>query len=61
MIKVKKFVEEFLIQIGEDPKREGLKKTPERVEEVLSFLTDGYQQDLTALVAFHAQAKAWKS
>ena len=47
---VTKFVEEFLIQIGEDPKREGLRKTPERVEEVLSFLTDGYQQDLTAIV-----------
>ena len=47
---VKKFVEEFLIQISEDPKREGLRKTPERVEDVLSFLTDGYQQDLTATV-----------
>ena len=47
---VREFVKKFLIQIGEDPKREGLKKTPERVEDVLSFLTDGYQQDLTATV-----------
>ena len=49
-MKVKKFVEEFLKQIGEDPTREGLRKTPNRVEDVLSFLTDGYQQDLSTIV-----------
>ena len=47
---VKSFVKELLQQIGEDPKREGLRKTPHRVEEVLSFLTDGYQQDLSTIV-----------
>jgi GTP cyclohydrolase I len=49
-MKMKKLVEEFLVQVGEDPKREGLRKTPERVEEVLTFLTDGYQQDIQTII-----------
>jgi GTP cyclohydrolase IA len=39
-----------LVQLGEDPKREGLVRTPERAEKALRFLTSGYQMDLDEIV-----------
>lgn len=38
-------VESLLEQIGEEPEREGLVKTPDRVAKALRFLTQGYSQD----------------
>lgn len=38
-------VRHILKALGEDPNREGLLKTPQRVAEALAFLTQGYQQD----------------
>jgi GTP cyclohydrolase I len=38
-------VRQILASLGEDPDREGLLKTPERVEKALRFLTRGYAQD----------------
>jgi len=40
--KVKNLIRELLIEIGEDPGREGLLKTPERAMNSLKFLTRGY-------------------
>jgi GTP cyclohydrolase I len=37
-------VRELLIELGEDPEREGLKVTPKRMAEALAFLTSGYRQ-----------------
>ncbi|MCX6120484.1 MAG: GTP cyclohydrolase I FolE [Ignavibacteriales bacterium] len=39
-------IKEFLIELGEDPQREGLLKTPDRVARMYEFLTKGYQQDI---------------
>ena len=43
-------VRAVLAAVGEDPDREGLLKTPERVEKAFRFLTKGYQEDVKALL-----------
>ncbi len=43
---IQNLVKELLMLLGEDPRREGLLRTPERVERTLKFLTQGYRQDL---------------
>ena len=41
---------EMLARLGEDPRREGLERTPARMQESLEFLTRGYQQDPKAVL-----------
>lgn len=48
--KVERLVRELLIQIGEDPDREGLVKTPTRMATALEFLTSGYRADVPGLI-----------
>lgn len=38
-------VRQILVELGENPDREGLRRTPERFEKALRFLTSGYRQD----------------
>ena len=43
-------VHQMLIELGEDPEREGLIKTPERVVKSYEYLTRGYRQNLDEVV-----------
>lgn len=43
--KIAEHVKEILALLGEDPKREGLQKTPERVAKALQYMTKGYEED----------------
>lgn len=43
-------VTEILASLGEDPDREGLLKTPDRVERALRFMTKGYDEDPKSVI-----------
>ncbi len=43
-------IEQILAALGEDPRREGLSRTPERVDQALKFLTSGYRMDVQKIV-----------
>lgn len=47
---ISKVYKGILEEIGEDPNREGLQKTPERVAKALQFLTHGYDMDPTKIL-----------
>ncbi len=47
---VKRIVRELLEELGEDPDREGLVRTPARVAAALEYLTSGYHGDVERLV-----------
>jgi GTP cyclohydrolase I len=42
---IAKLVAKILTEVGEDVGREGLERTPDRVEKALRYLTSGYEQD----------------
>jgi GTP cyclohydrolase I len=42
---VQELMREMLARLGEDPERDGLQHTPERVERSLQYLTKGYQEN----------------
>jgi len=48
--RIRELTRELLIALGEDPGREGLQKTPERVARALAFLTSGYRTDLAKVI-----------
>lgn len=43
-------IKNILIQLGDDPTREGLLKTPQRAAEALRYLTKGYHEDLDTII-----------
>lgn len=48
--KMQEEVKKIILELGDDPEREGLVKTPERVEKSLHYLTRGYQQNLEDVI-----------
>lgn len=57
--RVASLIKELLKEIGEDPSREGLIKTPARVAEAYDFLTSGYRMSVKSIVndaVFKAEA-----
>lgn len=47
---IRRCFETILEEIGEEPNREGLQKTPERAAKAIQFLTQGYRQDPAAIL-----------
>jgi len=43
-------IHDMLSKLGEDPRREGLAATPQRVDKALKFLTSGYRMDIHKIV-----------
>ena len=48
--KIQSLVKQLLVELGEDPGREGLVDTPKRVAAALAYLTSGYQADVDQLI-----------
>ena len=48
--KIEPLIRQLLVELGEDPDREGLKDTPKRVAKAMSFLTHGYRADLDTVI-----------
>jgi len=50
--RVKKLVRELIIELGEDPTREGLRKTPERIADMYKEIFGGYDTDSQLSIQF---------
>ncbi|PIP79195.1 MAG: GTP cyclohydrolase I FolE [Ignavibacteria bacterium CG22_combo_CG10-13_8_21_14_all_37_15] len=48
--KIKNLIEALIIEIGEDPNREGLLRTPNRVAKSYEFLTSGYSKNIDTVL-----------
>jgi GTP cyclohydrolase I len=48
--KIESLIRELLIELGEDPDREGLLNTPQRVAKAYAFLTQGYRASLDEVI-----------
>ncbi|HEQ60162.1 MAG TPA: GTP cyclohydrolase I, partial [Firmicutes bacterium] len=48
--RVAELIRQLLVEFGEDPEREGLLRTPQRVAQAYAFLTSGYRCDPQATI-----------
>ncbi|HYA01076.1 MAG TPA: GTP cyclohydrolase I FolE [Candidatus Binatia bacterium] len=51
---------DLLLELGEDPQREALQRTPERVAESFRFLTQGYAQDVDEVINDAVYSEAYE-
>jgi GTP cyclohydrolase I len=49
-VRTSELIRELLVRLGEDPAREGLRRTPERVADSLKWLTRGYRQSVEEVI-----------
>lgn len=47
---MEELIEQLIRELGEDPGREGLERTPARVTEAMQYLTQGYRQDVNEVI-----------
>jgi len=47
---MEELIKRLLVELGEDPSREGLVDTPRRVAKSMAFLTSGYAQDVSSVL-----------
>ena len=50
MSNLENLYKQLLLEVGENPNREGLLKTPQRAAKALEYMTQGYEQDLKQIV-----------
>src|ERR1700733_3660928 len=50
LMRLPEMIKEILISVGEDPLRDGLLKTPQRVAKSMQELTSGYKVDVDKLI-----------
>jgi GTP cyclohydrolase I len=48
--KIESLIKQLLVELGEDPEREGLVNSPKRIAAALRFLTSGYHMDMDNLI-----------
>ncbi|HNR66744.1 MAG TPA: GTP cyclohydrolase I FolE [bacterium] len=48
--RIQQLVRELLVELGEDPEREGLRRTPSRMDNAYRYLTKGYKADLKTIL-----------
>jgi len=54
--RIKKLVRELLVELGENPEREGLRETPERIAELYEEILEGYKMDSELDVTFSEES-----
>ncbi len=57
---ISELIRDLLVELGEDPKREALLRTPTRVADSLRFLTQGYSQDVEEVISGAVYSEAYE-